>query len=85
MNIGEMDQIKATMKDLAEILASTSSVGRIRRLPEPIPLKGQQGMWNWEPPKDWECVICEEFVVGGGLCINCMEEQTELAMDEGLI
>lgn len=23
----------------------------VRRLPEPIPARGQQGLWNWEPPE----------------------------------
>lgn len=41
------------------------------RLIEPIPAKGRQGLWNWNPPEDWKCVICEEFVVGGGLCVDC--------------
>lgn len=34
-------------------------LSNIRRLPEPIPARGQQGLWNWEPPDDWHCVICE--------------------------
>lgn len=24
----------------------------IKLLPEPIPAKGQQGLWNWEPPEE---------------------------------
>jgi len=37
----------------------------VRWLREPIPARGRQGLWNWEPPDDWKCVVCEEFVVGG--------------------
>lgn len=27
------------------------------RLIEPIPAKGRQGLWNWNPPEDWKCVV----------------------------
>ena len=57
----------------------------VRRLPEPIPVRGQQGLWNWEPHDDWKCVVCKEFVVGGGLCEDCIEQETETAVDLGLI
>jgi hypothetical protein len=60
-------------------------LSNIRRLPEPIPAKGQQGLWNWEPPEDWKCPICGDFEVGGGLCLDCQIEQTEYAFEEGLI
>ena len=60
-------------------------LANVRRLPEPIPARGRQGLWNWEPHDDWKCVVCKEFVVGGGLCEDCIEQETEIAMDLGLI
>jgi hypothetical protein len=47
-----------TMVDGCEYEFGDYSIGRyawiladIRRLLEPIPAKGRQGLWNWEPPK----------------------------------
>ena len=60
-------------------------LANIHRLKEPIPVRGRQGLWNWEPPDDWKCVVCNGFVVGGGLCEDCIGQETEIAMDLGLI
>ena len=60
-------------------------LANINRLKEPIPVRGRQGLWNWEPPDDWKCVVCNGFVVGGGLCEDCIGQETEIAMDLGLI
>lgn len=29
---------------------------RVYRLPEPIPAKGSQGLWEWTPPANWGAV-----------------------------
>lgn len=55
------------------------------RLIEPIPAKGRQGLWNWQQPSEWTCVTCKEFLIGGGLCDACIEQETEIAMEEGWI
>ena len=55
------------------------------RLIEPIPAKGRQGLWNWQQPSEWTCVTCKEFLIGGGLCDACIEQETEIAMEAGWI
>ena len=55
------------------------------RLIEPIPAKGRQGLWNWQQASEWTCVTCKEFLIGGGLCDACIEQETEIAMEEGWI
>lgn len=29
-------------------------LANVKKLPEPIPAKGRQGLWNWEPPEGKE-------------------------------
>jgi hypothetical protein len=34
----------------------------VRRFREPIPLKGRQGIFNWEAPDDWESLLLPDVI-----------------------
>lgn len=40
----------------------------VKILPEPIPAKGKQGLWDWEPPKI--CGTCGTYEDFNGVCFN---------------
>ena len=37
----------------------------VRRFREPIPLKGRQGLFNWEAPENWEALLMPD------VCLDC--------------
>jgi hypothetical protein len=39
-------------------------IQNMRMLEEPIPVKGQQGLWEWEAPEWVESLVCKEITDG---------------------
>jgi hypothetical protein len=35
------------------------SLARVRRIREPIPATGRQGIWTWEPPENWRELLTD--------------------------